>query len=99
MGVGVEKDAEMLEEDYELTVERCVDLRGLAAERLENWDLRSAGLKSLAREVLNVEMEKPRAVTLSRWDHRWLSHDQVQYACCDAYACFEIGRILRAFTV
>lgn len=59
-------------------------------------DLKNAGLKTLARTVLGKEMEKPKWVTRSSWDNRWLTPDQVQYACIDAYVSFEIGRVLNA---
>ncbi|KAL3637095.1 hypothetical protein CASFOL_019394 [Castilleja foliolosa] len=58
--------------------------------------LKNAGLKTLARTVLGREVEKPNAVTMSGWDNRWLTPDQVQYACVDAFVSFEIGRILNA---
>ncbi|KAH7556843.1 hypothetical protein ACOSP7_026115 [Xanthoceras sorbifolium] len=96
VGVGIDKDVEKLEEDYNLSVENTVDLRGLAAEALEMVSLRNAGLKSLAREVLGLEISKPRAITMSRWDHRWLNAAQIQYACLDAFVSFEIGRTLNA---
>ncbi|KAK2652041.1 hypothetical protein Ddye_011897 [Dipteronia dyeriana] len=96
VGVGVKNDAEKLDENYDLSVANTVDLRDLAAEKLSMEELRNKGLKGLAWEVLDLDVEKPINVTLSRWDNRWLSEDQIQYACVDAFVSFEIGRTLNA---
>ncbi|XP_006364799.1 Werner Syndrome-like exonuclease [Solanum tuberosum] len=91
VGVGIANDVEKLEEDYMLRVENTVDLRDLA-----DYNLRNAGLKTLCQVVLGREMEKPRHVTIGRWDNEWLDSDQVQYACVDAFVSFEIGRCMNA---
>ncbi|XP_049401500.1 Werner Syndrome-like exonuclease [Solanum stenotomum] len=91
VGVGIANDVEKLEEDYSLRVENTVDLRDLA-----DYNLRNAGLKTLCQVVLGREMEKPRHVTIGRWDNEWLDSDQVQYACVDAFVSFEIGRCMNA---
>lgn len=97
MGIGIESDVEKLLEDYELGVRgKVVDLRNLAAEKYGMKELNNAGLKELARVVLGREVEKPRRITMGRWDYRWLTPDQVQYACVDAFVSFEIGRRLNA---
>ncbi|XP_010273280.1 PREDICTED: Werner Syndrome-like exonuclease [Nelumbo nucifera] len=94
VGVGINEDVEKLLEDYEINVSNTVDLRGLAVKKLGKPELKNSGLKDLTREVLGKEMEKPRRVTMSRWDTEWLSYDQVQYACLDAFLSSEIGRNL-----
>ncbi|KZV14931.1 Werner Syndrome-like exonuclease-like [Dorcoceras hygrometricum] len=97
VGVGIESDLENLEQDYELGRDvNAVDLRDLAAEEYNIRDSRRKGLKDLARIVLDKEMEKPKRLTLSRWDNTRLSYDQVEYACIDAFVSFEMGRILNA---
>ncbi|GAB4858470.1 hypothetical protein Ancab_009944 [Ancistrocladus abbreviatus] len=90
VGVGIGADVGKLEEDWDLEVSNAVDLRHLAAKRMGMR--RDAELKELATEVLGVEVEKPRNVTLSRWDRQELSYDQIQYACVDAFMSFGIGR-------
>ncbi|KAI7997850.1 hypothetical protein LOK49_LG10G02553 [Camellia lanceoleosa] len=67
-----------------------VDLRSLATDC---WmiQLQNAGLKNLAREVLEKDIKKPKRITMSRWDNEWLYPEQVQYACIDAFHSFEIG--------
>ncbi|CAI9302439.1 unnamed protein product [Lactuca saligna] len=93
-GVGIESDVEKLEARYNLEVSNTADLRFMAADEFNQGELRNAGLKGLTRKVLGKELNKPKAVTMSRWDNRWLSPAQVQYACIDAFLSFEIGRIL-----
>ncbi|KAL0383401.1 UNVERIFIED_CONTAM: hypothetical protein Scaly_0627400 [Sesamum calycinum] len=97
VGVGVKHDARRLWNDWGLEVSNMRDLRSWAAKELDDKELRGAGLKDLAREVLGEDMNKPLDVTLSRWDNRLLSRCQVAYACLDAYISFEIGRRLSAW--
>jgi len=53
-------------------------------------------LTALAREVLAVDYDKPRTITMSNWEKEQLSDAQIQYACIDAFLSFEIGRCLDA---
>ncbi|KAL5706960.1 exodeoxyribonuclease I [Ranunculus cassubicifolius] len=94
VGVGIEEDIEKLLLDYDLRVANPVDLRPLAVAKLENNELRNAGLKNLASAVCGMEIEKPKRVTMSRWDIEWLTYEQIQYACVDAFLSFEIGKKL-----
>ncbi|KAG2687445.1 hypothetical protein I3760_09G051400 [Carya illinoinensis] len=96
VGVGIKSDVEKLLDDYELEVACVVDLRLLAVEELGKMQLRNAGLKQLAWEVLGKQIEKPRNIKMSRWDNEWLTRAQIQYACLDAFLSFEIGRLLNA---
>lgn len=96
VGIGIQNDVERLKMDYDLDVANAVDLAHLAADQWGSRNLRNAGLKGLAWEVLGIEIDKPRRVTLSRWDNRYLAYDQIQYACIDAFISFEIGRHLNA---
>ncbi|KAK9291043.1 hypothetical protein L1049_009227 [Liquidambar formosana] len=96
VGVGIDADVNKLLNDHNLEVSNTVDLRGLAARAFGRGDFGNAGLKYLTREVLGKEIEKPRNVTLSKWDEAWLSRNQVAYACLDAFLSFEIGRTLNA---
>ncbi|KAK6944495.1 3'-5' exonuclease domain [Dillenia turbinata] len=96
VAVNIESDVEKLCEDHNVEVSNVVDLRNLAANELERGELRNTGLKGLARAVLGRGIEKPKRVTMSCWDNEWLTYDQVQYACVDAFLSFEIGRALNA---
>lgn len=94
VGVGIEEDLEKLLLDYELRVANPVDVRPLAVAKFGMNDLKNAGLKNLASVVLGLEILKPKRVTMSRWDAEWLTYEQIQYACVDAYLSSEIGKKL-----
>lgn len=95
VGVGVKEDLEKLQSDHGIGGgARYVDLRRLAAEAYDRRELVNEGLRGLAALVLRKAIEKPQRVTMSRWDNRCLTEDQVKYACVDAYCSFEIGRAL-----
>ncbi|KAG9134924.1 hypothetical protein Leryth_001189 [Lithospermum erythrorhizon] len=97
VGVGIEHDVEKLVEDCGFAFGgKLVDLGCLASEKRGDGSLKKAGLKGLAKEVLGLEVEKPKRVACSRWDQEWLYPDQVKYACVDAFLSFEIGRVLGA---
>ncbi|KAK7294617.1 hypothetical protein RJT34_17506 [Clitoria ternatea] len=93
-GVGIEEDVEKLLEDYSLRVSNAVDLRPLAAQKLGDWDLNRAGIKTLGLRVLGLAFEKPQRITRSNWANPWLNAEQVQYATVDAFVSFEVGRCL-----
>ncbi|KAK6120490.1 hypothetical protein DH2020_045748 [Rehmannia glutinosa] len=98
VGVGIKSDLEKLDDDYGIGSDaRSVELGRLAADWYDEKELKNAGLKQLASLVLGKDVEKPSGVTMSHWDNRWLTDDQVQYACVDAFLSFEIGRCLNAF--
>ncbi|PIA60998.1 hypothetical protein AQUCO_00300488v1 [Aquilegia coerulea] len=90
VGVGIQEDVDKLNRFYNLRVANTVNLPTLAAQKLSRDELRNSGLKGLAREVLYMEIEKPKEVSRSKWDVRWLTYDQVQYACVDAFLSLEI---------
>ncbi|KAL2501983.1 Polynucleotidyl transferase [Forsythia ovata] len=97
VGVGIDSDLMKLDDDYNIgNNTNSVDLRTLAENEYGSSEYQNAGLKKLAHDVLGKEMDKPRRVTLSRWDYLHLSLDQVKYACFDAFISFEIGRVLHA---
>ncbi|KAF8724338.1 hypothetical protein HU200_021369 [Digitaria exilis] len=92
VGIGVGEDAGKLAADYGLACAAAVDLERRCNELLGRGDGRSRlGLKGFAREVLGLEMEKPRHVTMSNWDKHDLDEAQVRYACIDAYVSFKLG--------
>ena len=92
-GFGVGNDVERLHVDCGIAVAGAVDLRHVAAEVLARPELRGAGLKTLAREVMGAHVDKEERVTRSRWD-RPLSTEQVRYASIDAFVSYEVGRLL-----
>jgi hypothetical protein len=94
LGVAVDGDVRRLAEDCGLAVANAVELRHVAAEVLERPELRGAGFKALTREVTGAHIDKPKRLTMSKWDERRLSMEQVRYACVDAFVSYEIGRLL-----
>ncbi|KAG8372186.1 hypothetical protein BUALT_Bualt12G0040200 [Buddleja alternifolia] len=95
VGVGVNDDLEKLVCDYEIgNNARFWELGEIAADTYDIPELECAGLNRLANFVLDKDMEKSRRVTMSRWDWRRLTAEQIKYACLDAFVSFEIGRVL-----
>lgn len=83
VGVGVNDDANKLFHDYCLEVFGLIDLRYLAND-LHVLQGKSLGLKSLAKELLNYNMNKSYTLRCSNWDAESLTSDQIIYAADDA---------------
>lgn len=66
-----------------------VDLREWAPAELNEKRLLKAGLRYLGKEVAGIEIAKPKSVTVSDWDQRWLTSKQICYACLDAGRLFK----------
>ncbi|KAG8054983.1 hypothetical protein GUJ93_ZPchr0001g29263 [Zizania palustris] len=94
VGVGIDGDIKRLDEDCNLKIANSKDLRSVAADVLCRPELQHAGLKRLTLEVMGVNIDKPKHITMSKWFTKPLSREQVRYACIDAYVSFEIGRRL-----
>ncbi|XP_010938222.1 3'-5' exonuclease [Elaeis guineensis] len=97
VGVGIDADVDRLSDYHFISVENTTDLRVLAAAIMNRPELNQKGLAGLAGDVLGVQVRKPREVTMSRWDQRYLTLDQIKYAAVDAFLSFEIGRRLVDF--
>ncbi|XP_054804757.1 3'-5' exonuclease-like [Prosopis cineraria] len=93
VGVQVKNDIKKLRDEYGLECGNGVDVLDVAKRE---WPGRfsCSGLKHLAKELLGLEMKKNKKVTMSEWHVRDLSHEQVEYACIDAYASYWIGHKL-----
>lgn len=90
VGVEVADDAAKLRTEYGLVCGRTEDVRAAAMRRWP-YRFRRPGLKDLAWEVVGLWMNKTKRVTLSDWQARILTEEQVQYACIDAYASYRLG--------
>ncbi|KAJ8421647.1 hypothetical protein Cgig2_019220 [Carnegiea gigantea] len=90
VGVEVADDATKLRTEYGLECGRTEDVRAAAMRRWP-YRFRRPGLKDLASEVVGLRMNKTKRVTLSDWQARILTEEQVQYACIDAYASYRLG--------
>ncbi|KAI3953137.1 hypothetical protein MKW92_045696 [Papaver armeniacum] len=96
VGVGINEDVEKILCDYELGVGNTLDLRVLAAQKLNKIELKKMGLRDLTEAVLGLNMVKPKKVTMSRWDAEYLTYDQVLYACLDVVVAFKMAKHLMA---
>jgi hypothetical protein len=94
VGVGIERDVVKLRNDHGLECRGQLELGTLAVERFERRELKEAGLKGLAMEVLGLSLAKPKSISMSNWACRTLQEKQVEYACIDAYVSFAIGKKL-----
>ncbi|QHO57393.1 hypothetical protein HN51_011985 [Arachis hypogaea] len=93
VGVEVGDDISKIRNEYDLNCGAHADIRELA---MEKWPgrFRRPGLKDLAKDVVGLSMKKPKHVSMSNWEARVLSIEQVEYACIDAYASYKIGHKL-----
>ncbi|MCL7034101.1 hypothetical protein MKW94_010443 [Papaver nudicaule] len=96
VGVGISEDVEKLLYDYELGIGSTIDLRVLAAQKMNKSELKKMGLRDLTEAVLGLNLVKPKKVTMSRWDAEYLTYDQVLYACLDVVVAFKMARHLMA---
>ncbi|KAI9108926.1 hypothetical protein K1719_020231 [Acacia pycnantha] len=95
VGVEVENDISKLGDDYGLKFRNSQDIRKLAIQTNMYWSISErSGLKNLAMIVANVQMNKPKNVSLSNWEATTLSWEQIEYACLDAYTSFCVGHKL-----
>lgn len=78
-----------------LHVSCAMDVGHMAEKKYKDKSFKSKGLKTLAMEFLNKEMEKDKKITRSRWGNERLSRLQVEYACIDAFVSFQLGMQLQ----
>lgn len=81
-GVGILEDARKLQRDHGVALRGAVDV-GVAAARQAGAS-QPVGLKRLCKELLGVELAKPRRVVMSDWQAAKLTPAQVRYAALDA---------------
>ena len=93
-GVGISGDAKKLEKDWGLKIKGAVDLGTLASTTRGQQELKTAGLKTLAKVVIDFDMDKPKRVTMSNWAKFELDRIQVEYASLDAWVAYAIHREL-----
>ncbi|KAI3873349.1 hypothetical protein MKX03_003218 [Papaver bracteatum] len=97
VGLDIEAVSGKLEKEFDLSVKRAVDLRDLVAENYpdKEKEVKSLDLMGLAKIVLrSKEIERPRDVTVSNWNQKYLTQPQIMYAVADAYVTFKIGDAL-----
>ncbi|XP_057444582.1 uncharacterized protein LOC130736817 [Lotus japonicus] len=94
VGVGVQLDTKMLENDHWLMCNKGIDVATLAKKHWPGRFSSSPGLQLLAKELANLDMKKPKDVRMSKWESKELTKVQVEYACIDAFASYKIGKKL-----
>ncbi|KAL3850061.1 hypothetical protein ACJIZ3_011943 [Penstemon smallii] len=97
VGIWNYRDAPMLRNSkHRLHVSGLVDVRHVASD-LRGCSRRMS-MESLASVVLGMDgLGKKKRVGRSAWDEKWLSDEQVEYACLDAFLCFLMGKALRVW--
>ncbi|CAM9861512.1 unnamed protein product, partial [Ectocarpus fasciculatus] len=84
VGVAVKGDASRLQRDYGVETCGMIDLRSYA--RTCRVDLPCRSLAGMVATALGKCLSKNPSVRFSRWSQGELTHNQVNYACLDAYA-------------
>ncbi|KAI4336242.1 hypothetical protein L6164_014791 [Bauhinia variegata] len=93
VGLQVGLDISKLKKEYGLECRNGLDLLHLTKEQ---WPGRftSPGLKYLAKELVGLDIKKPKDVSISKWHERNLTRAQIEYASIDAYVSYRIGHKL-----
>ncbi|CAO2184825.1 unnamed protein product [Urochloa humidicola] len=92
VGVGIAGAVERLAADHGFLCAAPVELGGPCDDYLGlvgGGD--KLGLKEYAKEVLDLNMERPDSVAMSDWEKRDLELPQIGYACVDAYVSYRLG--------
>ena len=90
VGVGVNEDAQKLLNDFGMDVKSSVDLRHLI-RLVRPEGLRRSGLAGLAKEFLDVTMDKDWRIRAGDWEADILSERQIAYAAQDAICAVNVA--------
>ena len=86
LGVGIKQDCDKLYKDYGIICNSWADIRHLIQSKHPN--IRSLGMGSIAKYVLNITIDKDRKIRRSNWEEgdaeNGLSTRQIEYAANDA---------------
>ncbi|XLU26820.1 Werner Syndrome-like exonuclease [Arachis ipaensis] len=94
VGVEVSQKISKINDEYGLNCGGVhADVKELAMEKWPGRYLQLI-LKDLAKDVLGLSIKNPKLVSLSNWEVRVLSIEQVEYVCIDAYVSYKIGQML-----
>eukprot|EP00238_Polyblepharides_amylifera_P005785 CAMPEP_0196590244 /NCGR_PEP_ID=MMETSP1081-20130531/66064_1 /TAXON_ID=36882 /ORGANISM="Pyramimonas amylifera, Strain CCMP720" /LENGTH=338 /DNA_ID=CAMNT_0041913295 /DNA_START=92 /DNA_END=1106 /DNA_ORIENTATION=- len=92
-GVQIDDDAIELYRHWRIKTNARADISGVKVGSAE----RRQGLKSLAEDILGIELVKKKKVTVSNWENCPLSDIQVEYAARDAWISRAMLEALREF--
>ena len=89
-GVGINNDKSKMLKDYNIMMFGLIELNDLYCKVYKD-NIVYYSLKKLCKLVLNKEMKyKRKSITLSNWENKRLSSDQIHYACDDAMVSLKI---------
>ena len=94
VGSGILQDVTKLKKDTGLECIGLVDTQNMAKD-LGMLEIKR-GLKSLAKHLLGIELEKPKLVTMSNWENCPLTVKQIHYAALDAWVGLKIYQSMKA---
>jgi len=97
VGVGVLEDLKLLKRDYDVNFSETAftDLNKAVKKLLHNDTSKNQlGLQTLAKELLGVEVPKPKRVRLGNWENVELTHEQICYAAYDAVLSYDIHKAI-----
>ena len=95
VGSGILQDVAKLEKDTGLKCIGLVDTQKLAKE-VDMLESQKLGLKSLAKDLLGIELAKPKSVARSNWEKCPLTVKQIHYAALDAWVGLKIYQSMKA---
>jgi hypothetical protein len=90
LGGVMKADTNKLKKDHGLVCAGEVELTTLAVLKLKVEALRKAGISSLTETVLGFPHKKDKKATMSNWETRELTLQQIQYAAIDAWLSYTI---------
>ncbi|KAF2321845.1 hypothetical protein GH714_003057 [Hevea brasiliensis] len=93
VGKEVRNDAYKLFENYKLHVAHTKDVAYWAPRKIMT-NYRMMGLKALVLDGLQKVIPKPREITMTEWNAKELTIEQIEYACLDAFVSLELGIFL-----
>jgi hypothetical protein len=84
VGVGILDDLKKLRKDFNVPYKQYVDIGTAAKRSRNNSGLRKFGLAGLTKQYFNVNLVKPKSISMSNWETYTLSDEQISYAAYDA---------------
>ncbi|XP_048757461.2 exonuclease 3'-5' domain-containing protein 2-like isoform X2 [Ostrea edulis] len=90
VGVASIDDGKKLLKDHGIVVQGCVDLRYVLGRTRGIYNVKNPGLKSIAEEVLGIQLDKQDSVRRSNWEAETYTEDQIEYAAKDALVGVDI---------
>ncbi len=81
--------------DYQLFVDLGVNVKGLVDVQLYACKDKRIGMKELANQLLQLNLEKSKSIQAGDWSRYPLSIKQIEYAAMDAVCCLALAEQLQ----